>query len=82
MMLVCLHDSFGMNYACDFAIHQMGKNRSSIQRNARDDSPRRTQKEMNPHSPLATGKSCDIHESGPPLSKARNARETTTNRRL
>jgi hypothetical protein len=23
MMHVCLHDSFGVNYACDFAIHQM-----------------------------------------------------------
>jgi hypothetical protein len=61
----------------------MGKSRSSIQRNARDNSPRSTQNEMNPHSPLSTGKSCDIHESvRPSLSKARNARETTTNRRL
>jgi hypothetical protein len=23
MMHVCLHDSFGVNYACDFDIHQM-----------------------------------------------------------
>jgi len=38
MMHVCLHDSFSVNYACDFAIHQIGRGRSSTQRMHRTES--------------------------------------------
>jgi len=85
MMHVCLHDSFGVNYAYDFAIHQIGRGRSSTQRNTRDNRPESTQSRMDPHSPLATRECCDIHESEKFRSARapRNARVmTSTNRRL
>ena len=63
MMHICLHDSFSVNYACDFVIHQMGRSRSSTRRNMRDNRPASTQKSNDPHSPLATGEGCDIHKS-------------------
>jgi hypothetical protein len=31
MMHVCLHDSFSVNYACDFAFHQIGRSRWGTQ---------------------------------------------------
>ena len=62
MMHICLHDSFSVNYACDFVVHQM-RSRSSTQRNTRDNRLEITQKRQDPHPPLATRKGCDIHES-------------------
>ena len=61
MMHVCLHDSFSVNYACDFAVHQM-RSRSSTQRNTPDNRPENNTEE-DPHSPLATREGCDIYES-------------------
>jgi hypothetical protein len=63
MMHVCLHDSFSVNYACDFVVHQIGRSRSSTQRNTRDNRPVSTQNRIDAHSPLATGECCDIYES-------------------
>jgi hypothetical protein len=83
MMHVCLHDSFSVNYACEFAIHQIGGSRSSIERNTRDNRQGSTQNRMDAHSPLATGECCDIYESEKSRSaRSRNAEAMTTNRRL
>ena len=83
MMHVCLHDSFGVNYAYEIAIHQIGRSCPSAKRNTRDNRPESTQNTMDAHSPLATGKCCDIYESEKSRSaRSRNAQATTTNRRL
>ena len=85
MMHVCLHDSFGVNYACDFDIHQMRREVARAHQETRqNNSPDNTEREKGSHSPLATRKCCDIYESGngPRLVTTRDARVTTTNRRL
>ncbi len=60
MMHVCLHESFSVNYACIFAVHQTkGKSLGDVEERARQ----RNTVRKDAHSPLAAWESCHIYES-------------------
>jgi hypothetical protein len=64
-MHVCLHDSFGVNYACKFCYSsdeekEVGRAQKCDAMTVRSDTER---EKKDPHSPLATRKSCDIYKS-------------------